>query len=221
MNIDTTCSLIRILTLPHLRHGSVSSAPAFITQEIWITNTHWSSKLKKENNIFVKVQVEEVPWMCKIQTGCFLSRTDQTDLTPGAGQNSASLNIRTNSQISAGHTLAFCLILICCFYSWLLFELRNLKPSSSETYIKISIKFTLKLLITQILKIENQTAQDWGATPVWVSATWAWAPKFWFPSPTKCYMCLWGEQGQQNPELAFQSSSGFSETAYLRGIDEG
>lgn len=157
MNIDTTCCLTRILTLPHLRHGSVPSAPAFITQEIWVNNTHWSSKLKKKktNNILVKIQVEEVPWMCKIQTGCFLSQPDQTDLTPGAGENSASLNIRTNSRISAGHTLAFCLILSCCFYSWLLFALRNLKRSSSETYIKISIKFTLKLLITQILKIEN------------------------------------------------------------------
>lgn len=179
------------------------AGPAFNTLETWITNTHWSSKLKKENNILVKVQVEEVLWICKIQTGCFLSQPDQTDLISGAGQNSASLNIRTNSRISAGYTLAFCLVLIFCFYSWLLFALRNLKLSSSETYIKISIKFTLKLLITQILNIENQTAQDWGVTLVWVSAAWAWGPKFWFPSHTKCWAWLYvpvGREGAAKPQ---------------------
>lgn len=137
--------------------------------------------------------------MCKIQTGCFLSQPDQTDLTPGAGENSASLNIRTNSRISAGHTLAFCLILSCCFYSWLLFALRNLKRSSSETYIKISIKFTLKLLITQILKTQLRAEELLQSECLLHEHEDPNSDSNHPQNAEHGYMCLWGEQGQQNP----------------------
>lgn len=78
--------------------------------------------------------------------------------------------------------------------------------------------------MTQILKIENQTAQDWGASPVWVCYV-SMRTQILIPiTPKMLSMAIYacGEnKGSKTPELNFQSNSGSNETACLKGIDEG